>query len=122
MANEHAMTKQLLTAALLLLSAYPVEAQSLPEGRTEDTYVMTDRGIAGVLRLDTAQRNELTTIERRYEMAMDRLMENDTLEDQEAQRRADGLARERHEAIRAILTPEQYEHWARMLADADMQQ
>ena len=35
---------------------------------------MTDRGIVGVLKLDTAQRNQLTTIERRYEMALDRLM------------------------------------------------
>lgn len=115
------MTKQLLTAALLLLLASSAGAQSLPEGRTEDTYVMTDRGIVGVLKLDTAQRNQLTTIERRYEMALDRLMANDTLENKEAERRADVLAKERHDAIRAILTPEQYERWARMLADADVQ-
>lgn len=112
------MKKTLLSVSLLLLWAHASRAQSLPGGSTEETYVMSDRGIIGTMELDTTQRRRLIMAERHYDQAFDRLMVNDTLEDNERALQADHLAKGHHHTLRTILTTEQYQHWARMMSEA----
>ena len=112
------MNKLLLP--FLLLCAASINAQSLPETRTQETYVMTDKGIVGKLELDTAQRRQLELVERTYEQDLDALLDNDTLSDAAAKAEADQLARVRHAQFKRVLTAEQYEKWVRMLADAEV--
>ncbi len=112
---------KLLLLFLCALAAPALSAQSLPPEKNEAIYVMEDDRVVGIMELDTAQRRQLITIERRYQQRMDELADNDTLERKEAEELADNHARERHEGIKALLTPEQYENWIRLIADAEVQ-
>lgn len=112
------------TPAFLLcaiLFGTTLRAQSLPERAHEQTYVMANGNIVGSMDLDTAQVRRLATAERHFDQDYDRLMANDTLTEEEMARRVEALAQRRQTTIRAILTPEQYAKWSRLLADAPME-
>lgn len=114
------MNKPFLSYLLLASLSVGASAQSLPPGRTEETYVMTDGRILGTLELDTTQRRQLGSIERRYQQDMRALNANDTLSEAVAKAQADRLAGARHREMKAVLTPEQYARWARLIADSEM--
>ncbi len=114
------MNKPLLSFLLVSTLSAGVSAQSLPPGRTEATYVMADDRILGTLELDTAQRRQLEGIEFRYQQDMRTLNANDTISETAAKAQADRLAGTRHREMKAVLTPEQYARWARMIADAEV--
>ncbi len=114
------MKKHLIFSTVLTCLASGLFAQSLPERQREETYVMSDAGVVGVLDLDTAQVRNLLTIERRYDRDFNQLMRSDSLSEELLATRVDAISQQRHDGIRAILTLEQYERWSRMIAEADM--
>ena len=114
------MKKHLLTVLLAASCSTWVQAQSLPPGRTEKMYVFTDEGIAGSLEMDTMQRRQLQTVEVRYQRDLDALRNNDTISEAAAKAEADRIAAVRHKGMKTVLTPEQYEKWVRIIADAEV--
>lgn len=90
-------------------------AQSMPPNAIEPAYVMTDKGLVGGLMLDTLQRSRLVEVEREYEHDMDAVASNDTISDVMANEYAKQLTATRQKRIRAILTPEQFDQWSRMV-------
>lgn len=119
--NTHGtMNKQVLSFLLLASLSAGASAQSLPPGSTEETYVMADDRILGTLELDTMQRRKLESIELRYQQDMRALNANDTINEATSKAKADRLAGARHREMKAVLTPEQYARWARMIADAEV--
>ena len=119
-AKPSAMKKHLLFLLLAAALAKGLSAQSLPPKGREETYVMNDKGIIGKMALDTAQRVRLEAVERQYVHDMDALSHNDTITEPAAEAEADRIAAERHQQMKAVLTPEQWAQWARMTADADV--
>ena len=113
------MNKHVLSFLLLASLSAGVRAQSLPQGRTEETYVMADDRIVGMLQLDTTQRRQLEGIEQRYHQNSHELQTNDTISEEAAKAHADRLAGTRHREMKAVLTPAQYQRWAQMIADAE---
>ncbi len=112
------MNKQVMSFLLLASLSASATAQSLPQGRTEETYVMADDRIVGMLELDTTQRRQLAAIEQRYQQDLQALRADDAINDAAAKAQADRLAGTRHREMKAVLSPVQYERWARMIADA----
>ena len=112
------MNKQVMSFLLLASLSASATAQSLPQGRTEETYVMADDRIVGMLELDTTQRRQLAAIEQRYQQDLQALRADDTINDAAAKAQADRLAGTRQREMKAVLSPVQYERWARMIADA----
>lgn len=95
-------------------------AQSLPPGRTQETYVMADDRVLGTLELDTTQRRRLEGIEQRYQQHLHALRTNDTISEAAINAEADRLAGARYREMKAVLSPEQYARWARMIADSEV--
>jgi hypothetical protein len=114
------MNKPFLSYLLLASLSAGASAQSLPPGRTEETYVMADDRILGTLELDTTQRRQLGSIERRYQQDMRALNANDTLSGSAAKAEADRLTGARHREMKSVLSPDQYARWARMIADHEV--
>lgn len=114
------MNKFVLSFLLVVSLSAGASAQSLPPGRTEETYVMADDRILGTLELDTTQRRQLEGIEFRYQQDMGALNANDTISEAAAKARADRLSGTRHREMKDVLTPEQYARWARLIADSEV--
>ncbi len=119
-AKRGTMNKQILSFLLLAFLSAGAIAQSLPPGRTEETYVMTDDRIVGTLELDTAQRRQLQGVEQRYQRDLHALLTSDTISETAAKAQADRLAGTRHREMKAVLTAEQYARWARLIADSEV--
>lgn len=114
------MNKHVLAFLLIASVSAGSRAQSLPPSRTQETYVMVDDRMIGMLVLDTTQRQQLQAIEERYQQDLDALRANDTISEATAKEQADRSASARQQGMKAVLTPEQYARWARMVADAQV--
>lgn len=110
-----------LALLLVALGCFDLKAQSLPAGRKDQFYVMTENGILGSLELDTVQRARLEAVERAYEKDLDALMNADTLDDAAMKAKGERLAQERQDRFKEILSPAQYAQWTNMTNEAKTQ-
>ena len=110
----------LILFALIAMMIGAVRAQSLPSTGKEPSWAMINDSIVGELALTADQRERLDLLEKHYQRDYDALLAaEDTLTEDRMMSSMHALSADRQKAIKAIMTPKQFDQWLALLKRRD---